>query len=129
MSTVTVSLGRARKSSQVQVFRSSPSTIANVHSSSGVWGVGPAERTGKSSVTYWPGGTRLASASDSGTGYRESEPIGALGPAQEVPFQRQRRRRHALFRRCVVTGAPTRAQGRLNLPICSEFGLRQLWGT
>ena len=34
-------------------------TIENVHSSSGVCGVGPAERTGKSSVRYWPGGTRL----------------------------------------------------------------------
>ena len=34
-----------------------------VHSSSGVCGVGPAESTGKSSVTYWPGGTRSRGAS------------------------------------------------------------------
>src|SRR5438034_1079048 len=65
MSTVTFSLGSSRSSSQVHVFRSSPLTIENVHSSSRVCGVGPAERTGKSWVTYWPGGTRAGSASSS----------------------------------------------------------------
>src|SRR6266516_4968459 len=58
MSTVNVSLGRARSSSQVQLTGSAPPWIEKVHSSSGVCGVGPAERTGKSSVRYWPGGTR-----------------------------------------------------------------------
>src|SRR5262245_41281235 len=37
--------------------------IEKCHSSSGVCGVGPAERTGKSRVTYWPGGTRAGSTS------------------------------------------------------------------
>ena len=32
--------------------------IVKLHSSSGVCGVGPADSTGKSTVTYWPGGTR-----------------------------------------------------------------------
>src|SRR5690348_13012525 len=32
--------------------------MENVHRSSGVCGVGPADSTGNPSVTYWPGGTR-----------------------------------------------------------------------
>src|SRR5204862_7517659 len=64
MSFVTCSLGSARNSSQVQRRGSSTSpTIEKSHRSSGVWGVGPAERTGKSFVTYWPGGTRDGSTS------------------------------------------------------------------
>jgi WhiB family redox-sensing transcriptional regulator len=49
-----------------------------VHSASGVRGVGPAERTGKPSVTYCPGGTR--SAAPSGTVRRRRNPrkIGGL---------------------------------------------------
>ena len=35
--------------------------IEKSHSSGDVCGVGPAERTGKSRVTYWPGGTRARS--------------------------------------------------------------------
>ena len=62
MSTVTVSAGRARNSSHVQLFGSLPPAIENVQSASGVCGVGPADSTGKSSVTYWPGGTRPAGA-------------------------------------------------------------------
>src|SRR6187551_1559800 len=59
MSAVTCSLGSAWSSSQVQRTGSTPEpSIVNVHSSSGVWGVGPAERTGKSSVRYCPGGIR-----------------------------------------------------------------------
>src|ERR671933_2829724 len=58
MSRVTVSLGRARNCFHVQLTGSEPPRIENVHSSSGVCGVGPAERTGKSSVRYCPGGTR-----------------------------------------------------------------------
>src|SRR5450759_1297257 len=57
-------LGRAgsrRNSSHVQLTGSPtrPST-RNVQSANGERGVGPAERTGKSWVTYWPGGTRPA---------------------------------------------------------------------
>jgi hypothetical protein len=39
--------------------------IENDQLSSGVCGVGPADSTGKSVVTYWPGGTLLVSTSDS----------------------------------------------------------------
>src|SRR4249919_3192445 len=63
MSTVTVSLGSDRKSSQVHDLGSSTAPwIVKLHSASGVCGVGPAESTGKSSVTYCPGGTRDGSA-------------------------------------------------------------------
>src|SRR5213078_2016841 len=58
MSTVTASLGKARSSSHVHRTDSAPPRMSKVHSSSGVCGVGPAESTGKSSVRYWPGGTR-----------------------------------------------------------------------
>src|SRR5918995_6338198 len=64
MSTVTSSLGSARNSSHVHRRGSSTSpTIEKSQRSSGVRGVGPADRTGKSLVTYWPGGTRLVGAS------------------------------------------------------------------
>src|SRR5581483_4998530 len=62
MSTVTVSLGRPRNSSQLHDLCSSTAPrIVKLHHSRGWCGVGPAESTGKSSVTYWPGGTRAAS--------------------------------------------------------------------
>src|SRR5438874_5172502 len=64
MSTVTVSLRSARSSSHVQATGSSTAPrIVKLHDSRGRCGVGPAESTGKSSVTYWPGGTRAGSAS------------------------------------------------------------------
>src|ERR687894_2342031 len=64
MSTVTSSLGSARNSSQVQRRGSSTSPmIEKSHCSSGRCGVGPADRTGKSLVRYWPGGTRPLGAS------------------------------------------------------------------
>ena len=63
MSTVTSVCGSAWNSSQVHLPASDPSSCkVRVHLSSGVCGVGPALRTGKSSVTYWPGGTRFSSA-------------------------------------------------------------------
>src|SRR4029077_4880133 len=59
MSTVTLSLGSLRNSSQVHTFGSSTSpTIENVHSDRGRRGVGPADSTGKSFTRCWPGGTR-----------------------------------------------------------------------
>jgi hypothetical protein len=63
MSTVSVSEGSARNSSHGHdtAFCTWP-WIVNVHSSSGVCGVGPADSTGKSDVTYCPGGTRDGSA-------------------------------------------------------------------
>src|SRR5438067_6227833 len=64
MSTVTVSPGSARSSSHVHETGSSTAPwIVKLHQSIGWCGVGPAESTGKSSVTYWPGGTRDGSAS------------------------------------------------------------------
>src|SRR5215471_5964754 len=57
MSVVTVSAGSARNSSQVHCAGVAPPSTRKSHSSSGVCGVGPAERTGKSSVRYWPGGS------------------------------------------------------------------------
>src|SRR5215203_1961192 len=58
MSLVTSSEGSCLNSSQVHLLGSSTSpTIEKSHSSSGVRGVGPAERTGKPSSKYWPGGS------------------------------------------------------------------------
>ena len=63
MSTVGASDESARNSSHVHDTGSSTfPPIVKLHASSGVCGVGPAERTGKSRVTYWPGGTRDASS-------------------------------------------------------------------
>lgn len=63
MSTVILVCGSAWNASQLHFpARDPPSCRARVHFSSGVRGVGPALRTGKSSVTYWPGGTRFPSA-------------------------------------------------------------------
>src|SRR5438093_5945450 len=59
MSLVTVSVGRAWNSFQVQRLGSSISpSMENVHRSTSTRGVGPAERTGKSVTKYCPGGTR-----------------------------------------------------------------------
>jgi hypothetical protein len=64
MSTVTVSDGSARNSSHDHDLGSSTApAMVKLHSSSGVLGVGPAESTGKSVSTYWPGGTRAGSTS------------------------------------------------------------------
>src|SRR5437879_12692248 len=59
MSFVSVSDGKARSSFHVQRLGSSiwPS-MEKVHWSAFTRGVGPAESTGKSVTTYWPGGTR-----------------------------------------------------------------------
>src|SRR5919202_843243 len=62
MSVVISSEGNCLNSSHVQRLGSSSSpTIEKSHSSSGVWGVGPAERTGKPSTRYWPGGSAACS--------------------------------------------------------------------
>src|SRR5258708_26512296 len=61
MSRVIVSVGSLRNSSHVQFLSLSTSpVIENVQSVSGVRGVGPAERTGKSLTRYCPGGRRSA---------------------------------------------------------------------
>src|SRR5215217_1493017 len=80
MSTVTSSLGSARNSSHVQRRGSSTSpTIEKSQRSSGVWGVGPAERTGKSLVRYCPGGTRSPGPS-SRRPLKPREMIGGIAP-------------------------------------------------
>src|ERR687896_2317827 len=81
MSRVTSSLGRARNSSHVQRRGSSTSpTTEKSHWSRGVCGVGPAERTGKSGVTYWPGGTRSLGTSSRRRPPKPRETIGGISP-------------------------------------------------
>src|SRR5512133_4043330 len=59
MSVLMVSDGSAVKSLHVQDFVCSTAPrMVKLHALSGECGVGPAERTGKSVVTYWPGGRR-----------------------------------------------------------------------
>src|ERR1700722_3340447 len=65
MSTVTSSLGRSRNSAQLHVRCRPGRPMEKLHPSRGVCGVGPADRTGKSLVTYWPGGTRPAFSAES----------------------------------------------------------------
>src|SRR5215212_2421449 len=61
MSLVISSEGSARNSSQVHLLGSSISpTMEKSHSSRGVRGVGPAERTGKPSSRYCPGGSAVS---------------------------------------------------------------------
>src|SRR5258708_15317500 len=61
MSTVISSCGSAWNCSHVQLrgWSISPSMVS-IQRSSGMRGVGPAESTGKSLTTCWPGGTRAA---------------------------------------------------------------------
>src|SRR5438477_12044733 len=77
MSTVTLARGSACNSAQLQ-RAVAPSTARNVklQSASDARGVGPADRTGKSRVSYWPGGRRLAAAP---TGRRPLKPREMLG--------------------------------------------------
>src|SRR5262244_2162279 len=57
-STVTVSAGNSRNDFQFHRRKMSvPSSIVNSHWSKGTCGVGPADKTGKSVVTYCPGGS------------------------------------------------------------------------
>src|SRR3712207_3379807 len=61
MSVVISSEGHCLNSSQVHLLGSSTSpTIEKSHSSRGVRGAGPAERTGKPSSRYCPGGSAVS---------------------------------------------------------------------
>src|SRR5919112_3092827 len=61
MSFVISSEGNCLNSSHVHLVGSSISpTMEKSHSSSGVWGVGPAESTGKPSSRYCPGGSAVS---------------------------------------------------------------------
>src|SRR5438094_4771048 len=63
MSTVIVSAGNLRNAFQSHLRRTSvPSLIVNSHWSSGMRGVGPADKTGKSVVRYCPGGSFASDA-------------------------------------------------------------------
>src|SRR5260370_28984943 len=74
MSWVIVSVCSLRNSFQVQFLSLSTSpVIENVQSVSGVRGVGPAERTGKSLTRYWPGGRRSASSWSRGRPWKARE--------------------------------------------------------
>src|SRR3954463_9160300 len=64
MSTVIVSRGRVANSSHIQRADLPPGPRSvRSHADSGVCGVGPADNTGKSRVSYWPGGRRAANPS------------------------------------------------------------------
>src|SRR5690349_5043422 len=97
MSFVTASDGSARSSSHVQPTDSAPPSIVNVHSSSGVCGVGPADSTGKSSVTYWPGGTRPPAPSFRlPRNPRDTYDIATTSPRSALPRERSRGDRRTL---------------------------------
>src|SRR5215469_2229417 len=79
MSRVIFSLGSLRKSSQVHCFGAATSpVIENVQSASAVLGVGPADKTGKSRVRYWPGGRRFAAAWSRGRPWNAGGDMGVL---------------------------------------------------
>src|SRR5918995_4297049 len=67
MSTVTATRGNAWKSFQVhRTARPHAPRIVKSHASSETRGVGPAERTGKSRVSYCPGGNRAVLSAERG---------------------------------------------------------------
>src|SRR5207237_9648585 len=85
MSTVIRSLGSAANCSQVQDLGSSTSPrISKLHDSSEWCGVGPAESTGKSGVTYCPGGT----LPDSDSSLRRPRNPREIGGVMRPPFPR-----------------------------------------
>src|SRR5262245_38268760 len=112
MSAVTGSLGRARNSSHVHVWSTPPFSIENVHWSRGVCGVAPAESTGKSRVTDWPGGTRAGSTSASRRRPRkprETKLISALALValpQRLERRAQLRREERRLFPCCEVAAP-----------------------
>src|SRR5262249_23077539 len=63
ISTVKVSVGNARNDFQSHLRRTFvPSSITNSQRSCGTFGVGPADKTGKSVVRYCPGGSFTSAA-------------------------------------------------------------------
>src|SRR4051812_27643799 len=93
MSRVTSSAGRAWNCSQVHVRGSSTAPlIVNDHWSSEVCGVGPADNTGKSLTTYWPGGTRSASARSASCRRWKPRENGGLMAAELTPGREPSRR-------------------------------------
>src|SRR3954470_14585881 len=86
MSVVIFSRGSFWNSSHVQ-RADFPVTSLSVksHLSTGLRGVGPAERTGKSRVSYWPGGSRDA-ASLLGRRPRNPREIGGISALVQVTY-------------------------------------------
>src|SRR4029077_13077359 len=73
ISVVMASVGSSRNSFQFHCRMAFfPSSIVNSHCSSGTGAVGPAERTGKSSVRYCPGGSLTSAAPRRPTKPRDS---------------------------------------------------------
>src|SRR5665213_1357224 len=71
MSVVSCSCGSASNSAQLHCAFCPPAPASvKLHVASGVCGVGPAESTGKSCVSYWPGGNLVAP----GAGRRPRKP-------------------------------------------------------
>src|SRR3954451_6588631 len=89
MSQWTGSAGRARNSSHVQrrVSSISPSRV-KLQASVGVWGVGPADSTGKPATRCWPGGRRPSSPP--GSRRRKPRVIEGMGLLSHVPAPRYR---------------------------------------
>src|SRR5215218_396590 len=101
MSLVISSEGNARNSSHDHALGSSTSpSIVRLHSARGVRGVGPADRTGKPSTRYWPGGIRT---SPSGCLRRPRKPREMNPPLTNVPPTVVLRRGH------IHSGTPPKA--------------------
>src|SRR5689334_16652635 len=78
MSRVILVWGRALNSSQLQVFTlRGPTFSVKVQLAGATRGVGPAESTGKSSVSDWPGGMRSAISEG---GRRPVKPLVTIDP-------------------------------------------------
>src|SRR5271154_4932198 len=104
--------------------------MVNSHACSGVCGVGPAESTGKSWVTYWPGGTRAGSTA--GRRPRKPREIGAIGSLRSVQMtlpvggDAARRSRHRLVGRMVIGPDELRAVVVLLSHVIPEPGFARL---
>ena len=119
MSTVNVSCGSAMNSSQVQVERIVDLAVdPEVQSSVSVRGVGPADSTGKSSTTYWPGGTRDVSTSRRGRPRKPRETKAMAQPSQ------RRAARHAAT--LMFSGSDKQAQERLREVVLDDGALVDL---
>src|SRR5215469_1434804 len=87
-STVKVSVGKWRNDFQSHRLNTSvPSSIVNSHWSSGTWGVGPADKTGKSVVRYCPGGNFTSAARRRPEKPREMIPIRHYSPLSRVDLR------------------------------------------
>src|SRR3569623_2202649 len=92
MSRVMVACGSAANSSQLHGADGAPrAPSVKLHLASGVCGVGPADSTGKSRVSYWPGGRRAADP-ESGRRPRKPREMGDVMLMLPVPGSHDRGR-------------------------------------